>query len=154
MFCLCWRGDLNANFLSTESGENANSEGIKKCINKAFERIGITNFSKKLLGLNVDGTSINSGIHNGLGALTKCDAQWLQHIHCFNHCTELALKDALANTAFQNIEQFFSELYFLYKSSPKLLRELQRIGEAYGTTVPKPINVYGMRCLIIKSGQC
>ena len=127
---------------------------ILKKLRKAFNRIGITNFSKKLLCLKVDGTSVNSGIHHGLGALIKRDAQWLQHIHCFNHCTELALKDTVANTAFQNIEQFFSELYFLYKSSPKLLRELQRIGEAYGTTVPKPINVYGTRCLIIKSGQC
>ena len=71
MFCLCWRGDLNANFLSTESGENANSEGIKKCINKAFERIGITNFSKKLLGLNVDGTSITVVFIMGLGHLSN-----------------------------------------------------------------------------------
>ena len=40
-------GTPQCKFLSTESDENANSEGIKGCINKAFERIGITNFSKK-----------------------------------------------------------------------------------------------------------
>ena len=44
-------GTPQCKFLSIESGENANAEEIKKCINKAFERIGITNFSKKLLGL-------------------------------------------------------------------------------------------------------
>ena len=40
-------GTPQCKFLSSESYENANSEGVKGCINKAFERIGITNFSKK-----------------------------------------------------------------------------------------------------------
>ena len=97
--------------------------------------------------MNIDGASVNAGIHNWLGALIKRDAQLLQVIHCFNHVIELALKDAVANTAFQNIKTFLSELYFLYKSSPKQLKEFQRIGEAYGTTVPKSTNAYGTRWL-------
>ena len=36
------------------------------------------------------GASVNSGIHNGLGALIKRDAQLLQVINRFNHRIELA----------------------------------------------------------------
>ena len=66
-------GTPQCKFLSIESGENANAEGIKKCINKAFERIGITNFSKKLLGLNVDGMVLASTVVfiMGLGHLSN-----------------------------------------------------------------------------------
>ena len=66
-------GTPQCKFLSIESGENANAEGIKKCINKAFERIGITNFSKKLLGLNVDGMVLASTVVfiMGLGYLSN-----------------------------------------------------------------------------------
>lgn len=41
-------GTPQCKFLSNESGEIANSERIRKCINKAFQHIGITNFSKKV----------------------------------------------------------------------------------------------------------
>ena len=125
-----------------------------ECINKAFEHIGITTFSRKVVGLNVDGTSVNNGIDNGLGAFIKHDAQWLQVIHCFNHRIEFALKDTAANTVFQNIEIFLNELYFLYKSSPKWLRELQRIGKAYGTTIPNLQMLMVQKDSFIKSRRC
>ena len=85
-------------YLSIESAENGDADGLKDCISKAFERIGITKFSERLLGLNVDGANVNTGIHKGLGAKIKEEADWLQLVHCFNHCLELALKDAFSNS--------------------------------------------------------
>ena len=55
-------------YLSIESAENGDASGLKNCITKAFQRFGITKFSERLLGLNVDGTSVDTGIHKGLGA--------------------------------------------------------------------------------------
>ena len=81
-------------FLSIEPANNANAEGIIECIKTALERIGILDFQKRIMGLNVDGASVNTGLHNGVGVLMKADSPWFQVIHCFNHCLELAIKDA------------------------------------------------------------
>ena len=56
-------------YLSIESAENGDTDGLKDCISKAFERIGITKFSERLLGLNVDSANVNTGIHKGLKGL-------------------------------------------------------------------------------------
>ena len=103
-------------YLSIESAENGDTDGLKDCISKAFERIGITKFSERLLGLNVDGANMNTGIHKGLSAKIKEEADWLQLVHCFNHRLELTLKDAFS-----------------------------RVAEAYGETIPKPTKAYGTR---------
>ena len=58
-------------YLSIKSAENGDADGLKDCISKAFERIGITKFSERLLGLNVDGANMNTGIHKSLGAKIK-----------------------------------------------------------------------------------
>ena len=54
-------------FLSIELTNNTNAEGIIECIKTAFERIGISDFQKRIMGLNVDGASLNTGVHNGVG---------------------------------------------------------------------------------------
>ena len=58
-------------YLSIESAQNGDTDGLKDCISKAFERIGITKFSERLLGLNVDGANVNTGIHKGLSTKIK-----------------------------------------------------------------------------------
>ena len=50
-------------------------------------------FQKRIMGLNVDGVSFNTGVHNGVWVLMQADPPWLQVIHCFNHCPELTIKD-------------------------------------------------------------
>ena len=65
-------------FLSIEPAGNANMEELYKCIKKAFKRYSINNFQNKLVGLNVDETSVNLGIQNVLGALIKSDAKWVR----------------------------------------------------------------------------
>ena len=85
------------------------------------------------------------GIHAGLGALMKEESPWLEVIHCFNHRLELAIKDAFTNTAFSAVEEFLNQLYLLYQKSPKRLRELQRIVEAWEQSITKPTKPYGTR---------
>ena len=132
-------------YLSIESAENGDADRLKDCISKAFERIGITKFSERLLGLNVDGANVNTGTHKGLGAKIKEEADWLQLVHCFNHCLELALKDAFSNSRFKAVEEFLNEIYSLYQTSTKRYRELKRVAESYGETIPKPTKAYGTR---------
>ena len=102
-------------------------------------------FSKKIKGLNVDGASVNTGVHNGVGVLMQADWPWLQVIHCFNHCFELAIKDAFKNINFNEIDEMLMKFYYLYQKSPKRLRELKRIAEAWEKSVPKSCNSYGTR---------
>ena len=88
-------------YLSIESAENDDASGLKNCITNAFQRFGITRFSEWLLGLNVDGASVNTGIHKGLREKIE-EADWFQLVHCFNHRLELVLKDAFFKSAFTN----------------------------------------------------
>ena len=85
-------GTPRIKYASIEDVKNANSEGILDCIKESFHRLGITDIYKKIVGLNVDGASVNTGEFNGLGAKMKAMAPWLEVIHCFNHRLELALK--------------------------------------------------------------
>ena len=100
-------GKPRIQFLSIENVENADAAGILQCINESFQRLGITNFSEKLVGLNVDGASVNLGQFTGLGTRIKAQAPWLQVVHCFNHKLELALKDAFTqSSAFPAVDSF------------------------------------------------
>ena len=121
-------------YLSIESAQNGDADGLKDRISRAFERTGITKFSKRLLGLNVDGANVNTE-----------ENDWLQLVHCFNHRLELALKDAFSNSQFKAVEEFLNEIYLLYQTSPKKYCELKRVAEAYGETIPKPTKAYSTR---------
>ena len=136
-------GKLLLKFLSVEPANNTNAEGIIECIKTAFEQIGILDFQKRIMGLNVDGASVNTGVHNGVGVLMHADSPWLQVIHCFNHHLELAIKDAFKNDNFNKIDEMLMKFYYLYQKSPKLLQELKHIAEAWEKSVPKPSKSYG-----------
>ena len=70
-------------------------DGLKECIENAFHRIGIVSLYQRLANLSMDGASVNTGIHNGLGVKMRESAAWLSTIHCFNHSLELAVKAIL-----------------------------------------------------------
>ena len=71
--------------------------------------------------LNVDGVSVNTGVHNGVGVLIQADLPCLQVIHCFNHCLEFTIKDAFKNNNFNKIDEILMKFYYLLKKSPKPL---------------------------------
>ena len=108
--------------MSIEPANKANAEGIIECTKTAFERIDILDFQKRIMGLNVDGASINTGVHNGVGVLMQADSPWLKVIRCFNHHLHLAINDAFKNNNFNNIDEMLMKFYYLYKKSPKSLR--------------------------------
>lgn len=132
-------------FLGVESPEQADAEGLQNSITRAFSRIDIPCFSDRLVGLNVDGASVNVGIHAGLVAKIRETAPWLVLVHCFNHRIELAIKDAFDASSFSKIDQMLRVLHSLYNASPKRYRELKRLAEAWQTSIPKPTKATGIR---------
>ena len=100
-------------FLLIEPANNTNAEGIIECIKTAFERIGILDFQKRIIGLNLDSASVNTGVHNGVGVLMQADSPWLPVIHCFNHHLELTIKDAFKNNNFNKIDEMLKKFYYL-----------------------------------------
>ena len=55
----------------------------------------------KLVGINVDGASVNLDKRKSVGTLLKEKDPW---IHCFNHRVELALKDVFRTTSFEEVD--------------------------------------------------
>ena len=104
-------------FLLIEPANNANAEGIIECIKTAFEWIGILDFQKRIMGLNVDDATISTGLHNGVGVLMQADWPWLQVIHCFNHLLDLAIKDVFKNGNFNKTWNVDEVLLFISKIS-------------------------------------
>lgn len=132
-------------FLSIENPPVADAIHLVECIREAFHRIGVVDFSSHLHGINVDGASVNLGIHRGVAARLKEESAWLTTIHCFNHRIELAAKDAFQNSVFEDVDQMLVFLYKLYQNSSKRLKALKELGDALGEKVPKPVKASGTR---------
>ena len=56
-------------YLSIKNVRNVDAPGLKSTLEVTFNRFGITCYYSKLVGLNLDGASINMGKHNGLNVL-------------------------------------------------------------------------------------
>ena len=69
----------------------------------------------------------------------------LNVVHCFNHRFKLAIKDAFKATFFEDIDTLLNKLYYLYRKSPKRLRELREFSEVYEKFVLKPAKANGTR---------
>ena len=84
--------------------KNADAAGIQECIAESFQRIGITKFSEKMVGLNVDGASVNMGKFTGLGTRLEVEAPWL---------STWPLKDGInffGETAINDLSDCFEDL--------------------------------------------
>ena len=114
-------GKPEINFFSIKTPSHTTAEGLKEAISSAFKRTGMTEFHTKLAGFNVDGASVNTGIHKGLAQLHHELTPCLNVVHCFNHCFKLAIKDAFKATSFEDIDTLLNKLYYLYRKSPKRL---------------------------------
>ena len=138
-------GTPQVKFFSIKSIKSADAEGLLSSLKESFKQIGILNVGNRLHGLNIDGASVNTGIHNGLGTRI-CDelSPWLKLIHYFNHQLELVIKDAFKGTFFSEIDTMLLKLYCLYKKSLKRLRDLKEFGEIFEKVVLKPSGPSGM----------
>ena len=72
-------------YLSIESVKKADAPGLKATLEAAFNGFGITCYYDHLVGLNLDGASVNISKHNGLNVLIRNAAPWIEVVHCFNH---------------------------------------------------------------------
>ena len=111
--------------------ESADARGVISCIDEAFKSIGIANFKEKLVGFGADGASVNQGKKEGVKTILLIDCPWLVFGWCMAHRLELALKDALSGTAFKEVDEVILRMYYLYKRSPKKLRQLKELVDIY-----------------------
>lgn len=112
--------------------DDANSEGIHKCILRGLLDIGISEsvLEKKLVGLNLDGAATNMGIYNGVQAMFKVKYPHLIVVHCINHMLELGVLDTKKNESYMAIfESTIKQVFSFYHWSPKRQRELARVAE-------------------------
>ena len=71
--------------------------------------------------------SVNRGAKKGIKTILHRDNKWLTFGWGIAHMLELAHKDAFRCTAFDDIEELLLRLYYLYKKSPKKLRQLKQL---------------------------
>ena len=100
-------------YFSIDFVSNADAKGIKETIKTPIAHFGSSNFTSCLLGLNVDGASVNMVIHQGLGTLIKEEVPSPSLVHCFNHRIELAIKNSFINSSFTSVDDLLTELYYL-----------------------------------------
>ena len=131
---------LKARFLIL-SVNVANVPGILALIEDAFKGANCKDFIDELVGMNVDGASMNLDIHKGAGMFLKKKDSQIQEINCLDHRIELALEGAFRTPSFNEVGLMLYQLYYLYQDSPK--RELRELSEAYGKAVPKPSRALG-----------
>ena len=113
------------NFLAVaELNESQDGQGLNGALLKSFEDHNIEGILNKIIFLESDGASVNSGLKSGLIALLKQDSEWVSFNWCFSHSLELSLKDSL-KYFIKPLEEALFSLFYLYKKSSKKLRELK-----------------------------
>ena len=73
---LC-EGTPTVKYFSVKSVKTADATGIIECIETAFNRFGITSFTDRMSGLNVDGASVYVQVHRGVGTQLMKKNLWL-----------------------------------------------------------------------------
>ena len=121
---------VELNYFDLVELETADVEGIVNAIKESFKRVKI-NYLDKLVGFGSDGASVNRGLKEGIKTILQRDNEGLTFSWCVAHSLELALKDAFKGTALDYIEELLLRLYYLYKKSPKKLRQLKQLCELY-----------------------
>ena len=122
---------IDVNLVKMVYLKSAEAIGVVQSIEHAFSSIGVENFYQKLVGFGADGASVNRGDKEGVKAIMRRENPWLNFGWCVSHRLELALKDALKGTSFDAVDNLILRLHYLYKKSPKKLRQLQELVDAY-----------------------
>ena len=136
-------------FFSLKKLDHATSEGLLETIRNALKGHGIPSLKEHIVGLGADGASINFGLRGGLATLMKNEGiDWLVPVQCESHKLELAIADALkSTTVFSDINEMIVKVYYLYKNSPKKMRQLKGLGESLEKSVSPPVKAQGTRWL-------
>lgn len=122
------------------TGAQAIKDGIDSVFNDGGD-LEILDFKYKLIGATADGASVNFGCVDGLlKKLERDDRPWLVKIHCANHRTELAVKDAFAGSDYQAVDTFYIGLFNLLKSSGAIKSDIKAAAQSLDIcfyTLPK-----------------
>ena len=124
---------IEVNYFDLVEPETADANGIVKAIKTSFEQVNI-DYLEKLVGFGSDGASVNRGEKDGIKAQLQRENKWLTFGWCVAHRLELALKDSLSGAPFAEIDELILRLYYLYKKSPKKLRQLKELCNLYDET--------------------
>jgi len=100
-------------FLSLQNLMSASAEGVVDGIKEAVASAGLksTDDSPTHVGLGGDGCSTNRGSKTGVKAIFKREKPWLLFVWCFAHRLELAIKDALTGTFFEEVDDCLLKIY-------------------------------------------
>ena len=118
-------------FLKLVFLKSAAAYDIVDSISDAFKFVNIDNFYEKLVGFGADGASVNRGNKQNVKAILREEIPWLTFGWWVAHHLELALKYCLKGTAFDDIDEIILRLHYLYKNSPKKLRQLKELVTIY-----------------------
>ena len=107
-------------FLAVRQPTSGNAAGLFECFKQAMEHMNIpeADWKAKLVGYGCDGASVNIAC-NGLKGYFEEAVPWIIIFWCLAHCLELAVKDALKSTLFDDIDDMLMHAYYIYKRSPR-----------------------------------
>ena len=140
-------GRLAQSLLKLSSIVNGTAEGVTATLLEVVEEAGLGDGrdAHGMVGFGADGAAVNFGRNTGVATRLQNDRPWLVRVHCFNHRLELAVKDAFADTYYNDITRIYNQIYALCHSSPKRTRELERLSSAMGAPLLKPRKANGTR---------
>ena len=119
-------------YLSLEDLHRADAKNVLACIKNSVKSIlDSQDFTAKLVGFGSDGASVNAGKKEGVKSLIQHENPWITFGWCITYQLELALKDSLKGTDFDDIDDLILKMYYLYKGSPKKLCQLKELVEIY-----------------------
>ena len=116
---------INVTFVRLVFLKSTDANGVIESIETALKSIGIGNMYAKLVRFRSDGASMNRGKKEGVKAILQQTNPWLSFGWCAAQHLELALNDALNATSFKDVDEVIIRLYYLYKQSPKKIRQLK-----------------------------
>ena len=122
-----------ASLLEMSDWGGTDAESLKRGIGDFFEGDGcfkIGDYETKLVSMTSDGASVNFGKKTGLMTRMSENRVWLIKIHCANHRIELAMKDAIKGTSFQEVDVFYIAFHALLKNSGKIKSEIKEATNA------------------------
>lgn len=118
-------GQHFTNFLSLVELKDGKAETIYQSICEEVSQI-LPAWKQKLVGICLDGASVNLGIYNGVATRMKSQSPEIISVHCVAHRLELIVADSLKGILLaKNCEDLLKFIYKLYNNSPKLLNELR-----------------------------
>jgi hypothetical protein len=140
------KGVRKQRFLRFVSAQTTTSKHIYESLMSSLNESEID--IEKMVGTTFDGAANMAGNRNGVNALLKQDMLYLVTIHCLAHRVELAIKDVMKteqSNLYDKTNTLLSGIYYLYKNSSKLKKELFSVFELLKLKVLLPARVGGTR---------